>query len=84
MSIQWGSPIRPVKIHKGHSIVRVGKQEGAFHNTIRSYVRCECGTRLSGNGERGGLNSWEKHFKREQDKAAKAVTADSLGLSKHA
>jgi hypothetical protein len=30
----------------------------------RSYVRCQCGVPLSGNGSDGGHASWRKHLAR--------------------
>lgn len=82
--IQWGEKRRPVRMFAGHSAVRTGTTYGAFHEIVRTHIECECGTRLSGKGNRGGLSSWEKHVKREQEKAAKRVTADTLGFSKRA
>lgn len=63
--IKWGQSYRPAKADKGHSPVRYG--HGPYRNGFmsRSYVRCQCGTRLSGQGESGGLASYRKHVTRE-------------------
>lgn len=70
IEIRWSKKYRPAKADNGHSVRQYGW--GPYRNGFmsRSYVRCECGTRLSGQGESGGLDSHRKHVKREAVKRA--------------
>jgi hypothetical protein len=65
VSITWGEKTYPpAKEDGGHSPVRYGHSDnsrGYGSARVRTYVRCECGTRLSGQGEDGGLASWRRH-----------------------
>lgn len=73
--IRWSKKHRSRKDEHGHTPVRYGY--GPYRNGFmsRSYVRCECGTRLSGQGSSGGLDSWRKHAKREAAKREAALAA---------
>jgi len=66
MSIHWGVPLRPKKADQGHSPAQYGSLDryGRYH----TYVLCQCGTRLSGRGSDGGIDSYRKHRKRKLDK----------------
>ena len=59
--IRWSKKYRPRKDGAGHTAIRYGW--GPYRNGFmsRSYVRCECGVRLSGQGEDGGLSSYRRH-----------------------
>ena len=59
--IRWSKKYRPRKSEAGHTPVQYGW--GPYRNGFmsRSYVRCECGTRLSGKGESGGISSYRRH-----------------------
>ena len=73
IEIRWSKKYRPAKADNGHSVRQAWA--GPYRNGFmsRSYVRCECGTRLSGQGESGGLDSHRKHVKREAVKRATPV-----------
>ncbi len=78
-AIQWGKRSRPRKADQGHSAVQYGWAE---HNSGygpgwagRSYIRCECGKRLSGMGGQGGYYSWRRHQARERAKCEEAALA---------
>lgn len=71
--VRWGKPVRPRKADRGHSPALYGWRD--VYGRKRSYVRCQCGTRLSGQGDEGGLASYRKHRKRKLDKL------DQLGLA---
>ena len=63
--IKWGERIPADEAGQGHSPVRFGfSQSYRVGGYGRSYVRCECGTRLSGRGEGGGLDSYRRHAAR--------------------
>lgn len=63
--ITWGETTYPPdKADGGHSPVRYGHSDnsrGYGSARVRTYVRCQCGKRLSGQGESGGLASWRRH-----------------------
>lgn len=69
MAIKWGEQLKPSTKDQGHSAVQYGHGENRGYGmaSTRSYVRCECGVRLSGQGD-GGLDSYWKHKKRELKK----------------
>lgn len=65
--IKWGKRQRARKADQGHSPVQYGYSErDPWHR--RSYVRCQCGKRYSGQGDTGGMYSFHKHVKRELEK----------------
>ncbi len=65
--IRWGKKNRPRKDQNGHTPLQYGRMD---FPRFRTFVRCECGVWLSGQGSGGGLDSWRKHVKREAVKRA--------------
>jgi hypothetical protein len=67
--IMWGEKIRPRKADAGHSAVQYGTSGS---DRGKTFVRCECGTQLSGRGDEGGYRSHQRHAQREAAKRASA------------
>jgi hypothetical protein len=67
--IMWGEKIKPRKRDNGHSAVQYGSTGS---DRGKTFVLCECGTRLSGRGDNGGYDSYRRHAQREAAKRASA------------
>jgi hypothetical protein len=68
MAIRWGKRYQPKKADRGHSVIQYGygPDKGYGMTAVRTYVRCECGERLSGQGLMGGETSYRRHLARER------------------
>lgn len=64
--ITWTRRKRPAARWRGHDVRRYGRRGGSLYGPrLRTFVECECGVVLSGNGQDGGLYSYYKHARRQ-------------------